>query len=88
MFGRRNDVQLARAVNNKNEKPAVAEPTWIPTSRLVPKDGQSVFAKGRYDPTPRQVTFRRSPAPRWEEGDTVYQFERFDYWAPIPSKMK
>ena len=62
----------------------MAEPTWIPTSKLLPRDGQSVFAKGRYNPEPRPVVFRGCPAARWENGNTVYQFERFDQWAPTP----
>ena len=70
-------------MNNK-KKSALADPGWIATDRQMPKDGQSVLVKGRYDPTPRQVTFRRHPAPRWEEGNTVYQLERFDHWAAQP----
>jgi hypothetical protein len=68
-----------------NERQAVAEPLWIPVSKRLPKNGQSVLVKGRYDATPRQMTFRGNPAPRWEQSNIAYQFERFDYWAELPS---
>jgi hypothetical protein len=49
----------------------------------LPNDGQPVFVKGRYNPEPRTVVFRRYPAARWENNGSVYQFEYFDQWATI-----
>ena len=66
-----------------NKSPLIAEPNWIPTTTLLPSDGQSVYVKGRYNPEPRAVVFRRYPAARWENRDTVYEFEYFNQWAVI-----
>jgi hypothetical protein len=71
----------------QEEQPNTAEPTWISAAARVPEDGQSVLAKGRYD-SPRRVTFRRHPTPRWDERNMSYQFERFDHWAELPARSR
>jgi hypothetical protein len=63
----------------------MAEPTWISTSALHPKDGQTVLAKSRYMIAPQTVTFRSHPTPRWEDKETIYGFKFFDRWALVPS---
>ena len=61
----------------------MTEPNWIPTSTHLPNDGQPVFVKGRYNPEPRAVVFRRHPTARWENNGSVYQFEYFNQWAAM-----
>jgi hypothetical protein len=68
-------------LNEKN--PSMARPNWIPTSMLLPSDGQAVFVRGRYNPEPRAVVFRRGPAARWEDRDSIYQLEYFHHWAAM-----
>ncbi len=62
----------------------MAEPNWVPTSMHLPQDNQLVLVNGRYITAPQIATFRHRPTPRWEDGSTIYQFERFDRWAPPP----
>jgi hypothetical protein len=64
-----------------NRSPLLAEPIWIPTSVHLPKDGQSVFVKARYNDEPRAVIFRRGPAACWEDRYSIYQFDYFQEWA-------
>jgi hypothetical protein len=58
-------------------------PNWVSTSEGLPADGQEVLAKSRFHSEIVRVTFRRHPAPRWEDANHLYSLAYFDEWARL-----
>jgi hypothetical protein len=54
---------------------------WVLVSAEQPRDNQQVYARVKYGLS-HKVTFYTQPAPRWEGGSMVFEFDYFSEWAP------
>ena len=55
---------------------------WIPIEARLPKTGEVVYVRTKFEHQPHLATFYAKPHPRWELGSTVHQLEFFAFWKP------
>jgi hypothetical protein len=61
------------------------EPAWVSASFRHPKDGQVCLVREKHSVAPMRVTFHATPVARWEVEYSVYQYQYFAEWAPLPT---
>jgi hypothetical protein len=75
---------------NTSNKPSIrekpmSEANWIAATARLPVDGQAVLVKTANGSVEHRVTFRATPARRWESRHFIAEFDLYEYWRPLPA---